>query len=53
MADDRNTITIYLPQKHQDADVLNRLRKLAEREDRSVNYLAVQAISEYLDNEGA
>jgi len=53
MATGGNTITIYLPQKHQDADILNRLQKLAEREDRSINYLAVQAILEYLDNEGA
>ena len=42
----RNTVTIYLPQKHQDKDVLNRLQKLAEQKDRSVNYLAVQAILE-------
>ncbi|MFB6271977.1 MAG: hypothetical protein ABEL51_03680 [Salinibacter sp.] len=47
----RATITIYLPQKHQDANVLERLRKLAEKRDRSVNYLAVQAILEYLARE--
>ncbi len=47
--DNRQTVTIYFPQKHQDADVIDRLKKLAQRKDHSVNYLAVQAIEEYLD----
>lgn len=51
MADTRPTVTIYLPQKHQDANVFDRLQKLAEEKDRSVNYLAVQAIVEYLERE--
>jgi len=46
---ERQTITIYVPQKHQDQDVLGRLQKLAKAKDRSVNYLAVQAIEEYLE----
>lgn len=49
MANTRPTLTIYLPQKHQEANVLDRLQKLAEKKDRSVNYLAVQAILEYLE----
>ena len=48
---ERATVTIYLPQKHQEANVLERLQKLAEKRDRSVNYLAVQAILEYLERE--
>ncbi|MFB6274091.1 MAG: CopG family ribbon-helix-helix protein, partial [Salinibacter sp.] len=48
---ERTTITIYVPQKHQDADVLGRLKKLAKAKARSVNYLAVQAILEYLERE--
>lgn len=47
----RATITIYLPQKHQNEQVLERLQKLAQKRDRSVNYLAVQAILEYLEKE--
>jgi len=47
----RATITIYLPQKHQSDQVLERLQKLAQKRDRSVNYLAVQAILEYLEKE--
>lgn len=49
----RATLTIYLPQKHQDKKVLERLQKLAKEKDRSVNYLAVQAIIEYLEQQEA
>lgn len=45
----RNTLTIYFPQKHRDKNVITRLQKLAEAKDRSVNYLAVQAIVAYLE----
>ena len=47
----RQTVTIYIPQKHRDQDVLTRLQKLAKAKDRSVNYLAVQAIEAYLERE--
>ncbi len=47
----RSTITIYLPQKYQNEQVLERLQDLAQKRDRSVNYLAVQAIQEYLEKE--
>jgi len=47
----RATVTIYLSQKHQDAQIVERLQKLAKKRDRSVNYLAVQAILEYLEAE--
>ncbi len=47
----RNTITIYVPQKHQENQILERLQQLAKKRDRSVNYLAVQAILEYVEKE--
>lgn len=47
----RTTITIYLPQRHQDDQVLERLQQLATERDRSVNYLAVQALVEFLERE--
>jgi len=50
-ASGRATLTIYLPQKYQESDVLERLEKLAKKHDRSINYLAVQAILEYLETE--
>lgn len=47
----RQTVTIYMPQKQRDKDVLGRLEKLAKERDRSVNYLAVQAILQFLERE--
>ncbi|MFB6285770.1 MAG: CopG family ribbon-helix-helix protein [Candidatus Bipolaricaulia bacterium] len=49
----RATLTIYVPQSKQQANLLSRLRKLAKAQDRSVNYLAVQAILDYLEQEEA
>ena len=47
----RSTLTIFIPQRERDKQLLERLQKLAEKRDRSVNYLAVQAIVEYLERE--
>ncbi len=47
----RATLTIYVPQSKQQANLLSRLQKLAKAQDRSVNYLAVQAILDYLERE--
>ena len=46
---ERTTLTIYVPQSKQQANLLSRLQKLAKKHDRSVNYLAVQAILDYLE----
>lgn len=45
----RDTMTIYFPQELQEQNVLNRLQKLAHSKDRSVNYVAVQAILTYVE----
>ncbi|MFB6286159.1 MAG: hypothetical protein ABEK03_06245 [Candidatus Bipolaricaulia bacterium] len=45
----RDTMTIYFPQEQQEQDVLSRLQKLAQSKDRSVNYVAVQAILDYVE----
>ncbi len=42
-------LSLYVPRQKGGAAVLERLRKIAERDDRSLNYLAVQAILEFLD----
>lgn len=47
----RATLTIYVPQSKQQANLLARLQKLAKKQDRSVNYLAVQAILDYIERE--
>jgi len=44
-------ISIYIPQKKADKNVIERLRKLGEKKDRSVNYMVVEAIIQYLDRE--
>ena len=43
--------SIYIPQKNLLKRPVERLIKLGGKLDRSVNYLVVQAILEYLDRE--
>ncbi len=43
--------SIYIPNKKMQARPVERLIKLGKRRDRSVNYLAVGAILEYLGRE--
>lgn len=47
----RGNITIYLPQSKRDERPMERPQKLAKQKDRLVNYLAVQAIIEYVKGE--
>lgn len=44
-------ISIYIPQKKAQQNVIERLRRLAEKKDRSINYLVVEAILQYLERE--
>jgi len=44
-------LSIYIPQKKLDEKPVERLIKLGEKKDRSVNYLVVEAIMEYLKRE--
>ncbi len=44
-------LSIYIPQGKQIGKPVERLLKLGETRDRSVNYLVVQAIVEYLERE--
>ena len=45
------TISLYVPEKAQQVKVIDRLMTLGEKRDRSVNYLVVEAILQYLDRE--
>ena len=45
-----NALSIYIPKSKETHRPLARLSKLAKEKDRSVNYLIVEAILEYLDN---
>lgn len=44
-------LSIYVPQEKRQQQPIERLTKLAKKQDRSVNYLVVQAIIEYVDRQ--
>ena len=44
-------LSIYIPQKKMAEKPVERLIKLAEKRDRSINYLVVDAVLQYLDRE--
>ena len=44
-------LSIYVPQEKRQYQPIERLTKLAKKRDRSVNYLVVQAIVEYVDRQ--
>jgi hypothetical protein len=44
-------LSIYIPQSKMAQKPIERLIKLGERRDRSVNYLVVEAILEYIARE--
>jgi len=44
-------LSIYIPQRKMEEKPVERLMKLGQRRDRSVNYLVVEAIIQYLDRE--
>ena len=44
-------LSIYIPQAKMDENPVERLMELGEKRDRSVNYLVVEAIMQYLGRE--
>ena len=44
-------LSIYIPQKKMEEKPVERLIKLSEKKDRSINYLVVDAIIQYLNRE--
>ena len=46
-------MSIHIPQLKQAEKPVERLIKLGEKRDRSINYLVVEAIMEYLETEEA
>jgi len=44
-------LSIYVPQSKQDLQLVERLIALGEKRDRSINYLVVDAILQYLNRE--
>ena len=45
------TLSIYIPKSKLDRKPIERLDRLAKKLDRSINYLVVEAIVQYLDKE--
>ncbi len=44
-------LSIYVPQKKMEERPVERLIRLGEKRDRSINYLVVDAILQYLERE--
>ena len=44
-------LSIYIPQKKMEDKPVERLIRLGEKRDRSINYLVVDAILQYLERE--
>ncbi len=44
-------ISVVIPQSKMDQKPVQRVMKLSEKKDRSINYLVVEAILEYLNRE--
>ena len=45
------TLAIYIPKSKLDRKPIERLERLGKKLDRSINYLVVEAIIQYLDSE--
>ena len=45
------TLSIYIPKSKLDRKPIERLDRLAKKLDRSINYLVVEAIVQYLDKD--
>jgi predicted transcriptional regulator len=46
-----DNLSVYVPQTKREDKLVARLMKLSEKRDRSINYLVVEAILEYLKRE--
>ena len=46
-----HTLSVYIPVRRLQDHVIQRLDALAKKRDRSVNYLVMQAIIEFLERE--
>jgi predicted transcriptional regulator len=46
-----NKLSIYVPQKKMEEKPVERLIRLGNKRDRSINYMVVEAIIEYLKRE--
>lgn len=47
----QDKISIYIPQGQQEAQLIKRLGEIAKAQDRSVNYLIIKAILDFIERE--
>jgi predicted transcriptional regulator len=47
----QDKLSIYVPLSKRASRPIERLQKIAKKQDRSINYLVIQALSEYLERE--
>ncbi len=45
------TLSVFIPQKKVHLNLIQRLTDLGKKRDRSVNYLVIQGIAEFLERE--
>ena len=45
------TLSVYIPKEQVEKNLPERLQKLAKKRERTVNYLVVKAIAQFLDRE--
>jgi len=45
------TLSVYVPKDQMDKRLIEHLERLSKKHDRSVNYLVVKAIAQFLDQE--
>ena len=45
------TLSVYVPYAQEDKHLVERLDQLSKKRDRSINYLVVKAIAQFLDRE--
>lgn len=51
MKEDTVRMSLYIPQSKLEYQIVERLAALAEKKDRSINYVTVEAIMQFLDRE--
>ena len=51
MVENFTRISIYVPQKNQKDNPLKRLHAIAKKQDRTLNYMVIQAILDFVNRE--
>lgn len=51
MVENFTRISIYVPQKNQKDNPLKRLHAIAKKHDRTLNYMVIQAILDFVNRE--